>query len=101
MQAGRSELRVFNPMGELATIPQTVTSPGLGDLTGKKIGILYNGKAMGEVLLPILEESLKRHIRDVKLRTWLVPIAQSPEDKAPKLKEIAEYGDGVIAVVGD
>jgi hypothetical protein len=95
------ELRVFNPRGEVAGDPRVPASPGLGDLGGKKIGILWNGKFMGGVLLPYLEEALKKRFRDVQFRQWLVPLAQSAEVKAPKIKEIADYSDGVIALIGD
>ena len=98
---GHLELRVLNPRGKVSRTPQSLVSPGLGKLTGKKIGILWNGKPMGEVLLPFVEEALKKQLPNTEIRKWIVPISQSDDLKAPKIKEIAEYADGVIALVGD
>ena len=94
-------LRVLNPKSEIRSIPQVSESPRLRDLNGKKIAILDNTKHGGEMLLPYLEEALKRRVHDVELRVWRVPFPRSQEDKDPKLKEIAEYADGVIALMGD
>ena len=94
-------LRVFNPRAEVESTPQVAALPRLSALTGKKIGIISNGKPGGEMLLPYLEETLKKRIPDVELRKWLVPFAESPDFKEPRLKEAAEYGDGVIVLIGD
>jgi len=101
MRMSRVMLTVFNPRAELKSIPQVSISPRLGKLTGKKIGILNNSKAGGEMLLPYLEEALKKCVPDVELRTWRVLFAHSQDGKEPKLREIAEYADGVIALTGD
>ncbi|MFC2001826.1 hypothetical protein ACFLUZ_04905 [Chloroflexota bacterium] len=94
-------LRVFNPRADVDSVPQISASSRLSDLTGKRIGILSNGKVGAEMLLPHLEAVLKRRIRDAEFRTWRAFHAQSPEVKEPRLKEVAEYGDGVIALLGD
>ncbi len=94
-------LEVLNPRGKVPKISEISPSPRLSDLTGKKIGILYNGKVGGEMLLPYLEEALKKRIPDIELRRWTVPHSQLLDVKEPRLKEIAEYGDGVIALLGD
>jgi len=101
MGTSKVSLKVFNPRGELESIPQVSISPRLGKLTGKKIGILDNSKPGGEMLLPYLEEALKKCVPDVELRTWRVLFAHSLDVKEPKLREIAEYADGVIALTGD
>ena len=94
-------LRVLNPRAEVESVPQVSALPRLGNLTGKKIGILSNSKPGGEMLLPYLEEALKKRIPDVELRTWRVVFGRSPDVKEPMLKEVAGYGDGVIALMGD
>jgi hypothetical protein len=58
-------------------------------------------KSGGGALLPHIEEALKSEIPDIELRIWSVPFAASPEEKAPRLKEMAEYSDGVFAIMGD
>ena len=101
MQVSKVTLNVFNPRAEFESIPQVSVSPRLDKLTGKRIGILSNGKAGGEMLLPYLEEALKKRIPDIELRMWRVGFARLPDAKEPILKEIAEYADGVIALMGD
>ena len=101
MGASEVDLKVLNPRGELESIPQVSLSPGLGDLTSKKIGILYNGKTGGETLLPYIVEALKKHVHDVEFRKWTIFFNQALDAKEPKLKELAEYADGVIALMGD
>ncbi len=44
--------RVLNPRAEVESIPQVSALPRLGNLTGRKIGLLDNGKSGGEMLLP-------------------------------------------------
>ena len=41
-------LKVFSPRAEVESVPQVSSSARLGDLTGKKIGILNNGKSGGD-----------------------------------------------------
>ena len=94
-------LKVFSPRAEVESVSQVSSSARLGDLTGKKIGILNNGKSGGEMLLPYIEEALKKRIRDIELRTWKVPFAHPPDIKKRALREIAEYSEGVIALMGD
>ena len=101
MQTSKVTLKVLNPRGEVESAPQVSASPRLSALSGKKIGILNNGKAGGELLLPYLEAALKKRIPNVELRMWRVPFANPPATKEPKLKEIVQYSDGVIALTGD
>lgn len=101
MQTSKVTLRVLNPRGQVDSKPQVSASRRLSDLAGKKIAILNNGKAGGDLLLPYLEEALKRRIPHLELRTWRVPFAQPPDVKEPLIKEIAAYADGVIALTGD
>ncbi len=101
MQKGRVTLKVLNPRGKESEIAQISATQQLKDLSGKKIGILNNTKSGGNALLPYVEESLKRRIPYIELRTWNVPFMLSPDVKAPRLKEIADYSDGVIALMAD
>ncbi|MDO8567680.1 MAG: hypothetical protein Q7R57_03075 [Dehalococcoidales bacterium] len=94
-------LKVLNPRAEVEKAPEINASPRLNDLAGRKIALLKNGKSGAELLHPYLEDALKQSIPGVKLQTWLVPLSRTPEEKAPILKEIADYADGVIALIGD
>ncbi len=94
-------LKVLNPRAQIGAVPTVSASPRLGDLTGKKIAIIRNGKSGGDMLLPYVEEALKRQIARVQTRTWLVPVAQREDLREPVLKEIAADCDGVVALIGD
>jgi hypothetical protein len=94
-------LKILNPRGSVSSAKQIPASPRLGDLAGKKIGILNNGKAGGEMLLPYLKEALCRNHPGIEIRQWDVPLAWAEEVKEPVLNEIANHSDGVIALMGD
>lgn len=101
MPKDKVTLSVFNPRGVAESIPQASASPRLSDLTGTKIGIINNGKSGGEMLLPYLEEALRKRIGGVEFHTWRIPFAWSANAKESRLKEVSDYGDCVIALVGD
>jgi hypothetical protein len=101
MNTSEVTLEVLNPRGK---IPEDIGISVLGrlsDLSGRKIGVLNNTKIDGDTLLPYLEESLRRRISAIQLLTWKVPYGLSLELKEPRLREIVEYSDGVIALLGD
>jgi hypothetical protein len=101
MGTQRVTLEVLNPRGNVPKIPQISLSRRLNTLRSRDIGILDNGKVGGGMLLPYLEEALKRRVPDIVLRTWTVPFAQPVDSKEPILREIAECSDGIIALIGD
>ncbi len=101
MQRNEVSLKVLNPRGNIPQVTTTSISERLSSLSGKKIGVLDNTKTGGEALLPYLEQALKRQVPTIQLRTWKVPFMMSPELKEPRLREIADYSDGVIALTGD
>ncbi len=94
------ELVVYNPRGKFE-IPQTVPpSPRLENLDGKKIGIMLFGTGAGlaEELLPKLKEALKKRVGGIDFREW--PAFVPAEFREARLKEIAEYSDGIIVLLG-
>ena len=94
-------LEIMNPRGVVGGSEQINASPRLMSLAGKKIGILNNGKAGGEMLLPYLTDALQQHHAGIEIRRWEVPLAWSEEAKVPVLNELADQSDGVIALMGD
>jgi hypothetical protein len=94
-------LTVLNPRGDIESSLLVSPAARLNNLAGKNIGILFNGKPGGKMLLPYVEEVLKRRFCDIELQTWNVPFAQAQNAKLPALKELAAYADGVIALLGD
>lgn len=94
-------LKILNPRGTVSDSKQIDASPRLKDLAGKKIGIINNGKAGGEMLLPHLMDALQKNHPGIEIRQWEVPLAWPEETKEPVLDEIASQSDGVIALMGD
>ena len=101
MPGSEIKLEVLNPRGEISGAEMFGASQGLGDLNGRKIGILNNTKSGGDLLLPYVLEAIKGQHPDVEFKEWRVPFMLDPAEKAPRLKEVAEYADGVIALTGD
>ena len=56
---GTATLEVMNPRGEIAHPPYVAPNPRIEDLSGKKIGIYWNGKSGGNNLFDVLEGMLK------------------------------------------
>jgi hypothetical protein len=101
MQTDGVAITVLNPRGLSPGGEKITAAAPLSGLQGKKIGILNNLKSGGAALLSHIEEALTSEVPDIELRTWRVPFAASPEEKAPRLKEMAGYSDGVFALMGD
>jgi hypothetical protein len=101
MQTSGMTLKVLNPRGRRPAIDEIPAVSPIGGLEGKKIGILNNAKGGGEEILSFIEKALTEKIPDIRLRTWRVPFAMIPSEKEPRLKEIADYSDGVLALMGD
>jgi len=55
-------LTVLNPRGEIAPPPVFPPRPRISDLSGKKIGLYWNGKAGGNYFWNIIEELLKEKL---------------------------------------
>jgi len=101
METSNVTLKVLNPRGTEPEISHAPATSQLSDMKGKKIGILNNTKSGGNELLPYVQADLKRRISDVEMHEWNVPFMLAPDSKAPRLKEIADYSDGVIALMAD
>ena len=60
-------LTVLNPRGEIAPPPIFVPQPRIADLSGKKIGIYWNGKAGGNYFWNVIEPLMKEKIPNVTI----------------------------------
>ena len=100
MSNSKVELTVYNPRGEFETLRMVSPSPRLQSLHGKKIGVLKFGTGAGlaEALLPQLESALKKRVGRIDFREW--PAFIAPELREARSKEIAEYSDGIIVLLG-
>jgi hypothetical protein len=100
MSDNKVELTVYNPRGEFEAPRMVSPSPRLKSLDGKRIGVLKFGTGAGlaEALLPQLESALKKRVGRIDFREW--PAFIAPELREARCKEIAEYSDGIIVLLG-
>ena len=93
---GPVEWEVLDPNVEYETL--TVgPAPRLPDLNNRKIGLYWNGKPTGDLLLTAIGELLQQRFRGVELLRFEPGFPLSPEKK----KKIAEESDAVIGATGD
>ena len=92
------KLNVHNPRGRIERAPRFPASPRLDNINGKKIGVLKFGVwGITEKLWPHLKNSLKKQAPDVEFREWSY---MGPASREERIKEITEYSDGVIVMLG-
>ncbi len=58
-------LSVLNPRGEIAPPPVFAPQPRIADLSGKRVGIYWNGKAGGNYFWNVVEQLVKERIPNV------------------------------------
>jgi hypothetical protein len=93
-----TKLEVHNPRGRIERAPRFSAAPRLKSINGRKIGVLKFGVwGITEKLWPRLENALKKKAEDVQFREWSF---MSPASREERLKEITEYSDGVIVMLG-
>jgi hypothetical protein len=93
-------LNVLNPVSDVHVV-NTSTSTRLSSLEGKRIGILENNKPGALMLLPFLQQGIKKQVPHVEMRVWKIPRHWSEAEKEPLLREIAGYGDAFIGLMGE
>ena len=99
MHKDKVELSVLNPRGKIAGTPRIIASPRLNTLTGKKIGVLKFGVwGITEKIWPGVKEELKKRVSNIQFREW--SFTGSPVSREERQKEIAEYSDGIILMLG-
>ena len=82
----------------MESCPLVSPSPRLQNLDGKKIGIImFSLWGFAETVLPQLEDALRKQVDGIEFREWsaLMPA----ESREARLKEIAEYSDGIIVLL--
>ena len=82
------------------SIDRLAMAPRLGTLDGKTIGLLWNGRMFGDLLLKMLVELLGQRF---KLAGVIERKKLHINTKAPKdvLEELADKCDAVITALGD
>jgi hypothetical protein len=72
-------------------------APRLPDLNRRKIGLFWNGKPDGNVLLDAISKLLRQQFNDIDLINFNLRISVGTEN----IKLMAESCDGIIAAIGD
>ena len=93
------KITALNPRGKIKSVPRFPASPRLKTLNGKKIGVLKFGVwGITEKLWPKCEETLKKRVKNIEFREW--SFMGGPVSRDERLKQIVEYSDGVIVMLG-
>lgn len=87
---------VLNPEAAYE-IPVQNTASRLSDFHRKKIGLFWNGKPNGDVLLNAVGKMLKQRFKTIEIVYYNLCIGAGPEN----IKQMAGNCDGVIAAIGD
>jgi hypothetical protein len=90
-------LEVMNPRGELPRRSVVLPTARLDDLSGKKIGIYWNGKAGADNLLDVVAELLKDKFPSSVILRYDGPLDAGDERATAICREV----DTVIYGVGD
>jgi hypothetical protein len=96
---GKASIAILNPVAT-AEIVGVTPAERLTDLNNKRIGLVWNTKARGDVALRKIEEVLKKRFRRLEF-TWLqmrTSIAAVPE----QIKTLRNLkNDAIISATGD
>ena len=88
---------VLNPLGEEESA-ETFVSPHIGDLNGTKIGLFWNGKHNGDVVLLGIKKQLESNF----VVDRFIRFEHGYEGIGPAaIKKIVESSDLVISSLGD
>ena len=100
-QPARTRLEVMNPRGE---IPPPVTlgiNPRIGELDGKKIVLVDNGKFGASNFLEVLAEMLEQNYPDATIVMYPKPAAQTITNVSKWYPTVKQQGDLFVFGVGD
>ncbi len=89
-------LTVLNPVARTDR-PKVPSAPRPGDLNGKTVGLFWNGKSGGDLLLAHSAELVKQRFGAVKFKNY------NPQDlKSPaQFDALAKECDAVVQATGD
>lgn len=78
-EAQQVMLKVLIPAGEVP-LDKRAGAPRVDSLDGKRIGLIYNMKPGGDVLLARTAELLKERFKDIKVDWFSRPCCQPPSE---------------------
>lgn len=58
-------LEVLNPTGKVVSAPFLKPAPRIADLNGKRIGLLWNGKKHGDLVLERIAEASEERFKNL------------------------------------
>jgi hypothetical protein len=96
-EAVNSALEVLDPTADRHGDKPVKTAPRLEKLEGKTIGLLWNGKANGDVALKRTATLIQERVPDVEFRFYSGSMPCSPT----LLAQVAEECDAAIACTAD
>jgi len=92
-----SKVKLLAPEGRVRTTPISAV-PRLGELKGKVIGFLHNGKPNADILLSQLASLMKKKYGPLETRSRSKPRVSEPADF---IEELAKECQGVVNALGD
>lgn len=95
-----AELSIFNPVAEVKTVEKFNTAVKLRDMNGKRIGLFWNGKAGGDLVLARTSELLKQRYNGLIFQNYTG--AENPRKVSPEQADtIVRENDALIASTSD
>ena len=103
MSTHQIEWEVLNPKAENGVgVKRAAPAQRVADLNNKRIGLYWNTKPNGDLLLTRLGEILEERFENLKLIKWFPGKMMSGAGATPEaIRKIAEGCDLVIASTGD
>jgi hypothetical protein len=104
MNKARSEYEVLSPWADADPIPFKGITPRIGNLEGKKIGLLRNSKRAAAPLMKVIEKKLKEKFPTAEFTQYanLIPNERMiDQDKKDEFENWLKGVDAVIATFGD
>jgi len=92
-----SKIKLLVPEGRARTTPIS-PAPRLGELKGKVIGFLHNGKPNADILLSRLASLMRKKYDLLEARSRSKPRVSEPADS---VEEMAKECQGVVNALGD
>ena len=92
-----SKVELFVPEGRVKTL-QISPAPRLGELKGKVIGFVQNGKPNADILLSRLADLMQKKYGLLKIQSRAKPRTTEP---ASFIEELANECQGVVNAIGD
>jgi hypothetical protein len=90
------EWEVLNPSAE-CEVPVVTLAPRLSDLNSKRIGLFWNGKPFGDILLEEIGALLKDRFENVEIIKFNLTISVGPDN----IRRMSESSDAIVSAIHD